>query len=331
MQDLEYQVRFVNCLMNHYRHDYEVHVFTDVEELKVSNLQTYSSVIMDEYTTDEMANFVEGGMKLLCLTEAEDGDEKYASKHIVCTEKYQEVYKITEHLQQLTAGHTAQPRCSANSKRTVVFSLTKEQFQIPLSALLAELYGENARVLVLDLQPLSGFDMLERNEPHMGLEDILTVATTGNYSRGRLLECIGHASNWDYVYPVRNTECLVEGDATLYLTVLEILEKELGYERIVINFGAIFPGWLDLLAQCDNIYFLRGKEMEKNWREYAFRDALERKGRENLCRKVKDIEIPAIPATGDNWQNLLDRWRYASLGEHLRTVIDQEKEYGTIM
>lgn len=330
MQDLEYQARFVNCLMNHYKHQYEVHVFTDVEELKATNPQTYSCVIMDEYTIEDMANFVEEGVKLLCLAEAESGDEKYASEKIAYTGKYQEVYKITEIIQQLTADNLNR-KCRTAKKRTVIYSFTKEALQIAMTELLAELHGEKEQVLVLDLQPFSSFGEQEQQEFHMGLEDILAVATTGNFSRGRLLECIGHAGNWDYVYPVRNTECLVEGKAKLYETVLELLENELGYERILINFGGVFSGWMDFLAQCDEIYILTGKEKDRNWREQAFRDELRRREKEGLYQKVKHIEVPVTSATEEKWQEILEKWRYGFLGEGLRQVINRESNYGEIM
>ncbi len=331
MQDLEYQARFVNCLMNHYKHQYEVHVFTDVEELKATNPQTYSCVIMDEYTIEDMANFVEEGVKLLCLAEAESGDEKSVSERIVCTGKYQEVYKITEVIEQMT-DRDFKTRCGNTvSKRTAVYSFSKEQLQTPLIALLAELYGEKERVLVLDLQPFSGFDEREDEEIHMGLEDILTIAMTGNYSRARLLESIGHMTNWDYIYPVRNTECLVEGNAKLYEVVLEMLEKELGYERILINFGAIFPGWLDILVQCEEIYFLVGKEKDRNWREHAFREELQRKNLDEVYRKVKYLEVSASSSVDCRWKSLVEKWRYSSLGERLRQSICREKSDGENM
>lgn len=331
MQDLEYQARFVNCFMNHYQHLYEVHVFTDVEELKSTNLHIYSSVIMDEYTTEEMTNFVEGGPKLLCLTEAEDGDEKYASEQIVCSEKYQEVYKITETIEKMTAGEAVKNRRGSGCRRTAVLSFTREQFQIVMSALLAELYGENERVLILDLQPYSGFEEIGLLESRMGLEDILASAIIGNYSKGRILETIGHATNWDYVNPVRNTECLTEGNAQLYEAVLQILNHELGYERIVINFGAVFPGYIDLLSQCEDIYLLTDNEKTRSWREQSFCDELQRKEKEGLYQRMNLVEISGIPIIDGRWQSVLERLRYSPLEERLRQSIERGKHYGEIM
>lgn len=331
MQDLEYQERFVNCLMNHYRHQYEMHVFTDVEELKESNLFTYSSVIMDEYTIEKMANFVEGGVKLICLKEAEYGDEEDASENIICTGKYQEVYKISEMIQKIT--HTQRSLSYSNlfKKWIGIYSFTKVQFQIPVSTLLAELYGEKERVIIIDLQPFSGLLDMDVQVSRMGLEDILAVASTGNYSKARLLECIGHETNWDYVYPVRNSECLLECTAKLFETALEILEKELGYERIIINFGIEFSGWMDILTQCEDVLFLTGKELDRNWREKAFCDELQRRDMECIYNKVKHIEVPSTSPSDGKWQTILEKWRYGIFAEGLRQSLSKERKDGEAM
>lgn len=330
MKDQEYQRRFTNCLINHYRNQYEMHMYTDVEELKASNPKTYSSLIMDEYTMEGMTNFVEEGLKLLCLTE-EEVVEKYAGEHIIYTQKYQEVYKITEILQQLTAGDIGKKDNITGLRLTGVYSFTKEVFQIPVAALLAELYGESQRVLLIDLQPFSGFTDSEIMESHMGLEDILSSTKGGNYSKRRLLACIGHASNWDYVYPVRNTECLAEGSCKDYKNILEIMEQELSYERVIINFGTAFPEWMNLLSECEDIYLLKGKEMSKSGRERVFCDEVKEKGKDTLFQNIKYLEVAGSFPSDESWQSLLEKFRYGFLGESLRQTIGQGDANGKFM
>ena len=59
MKDLEYQTRFVNCFINHYNHQYELHVFTALEQMETITPKEYAVIITGEYTTDEMLHFVE--------------------------------------------------------------------------------------------------------------------------------------------------------------------------------------------------------------------------------------------------------------------------------
>ena len=47
--DKKYQDRFVKCIMNHYANRYELHIFTDLEELSSSD-ERYSLMITGDYS-----------------------------------------------------------------------------------------------------------------------------------------------------------------------------------------------------------------------------------------------------------------------------------------
>ena len=102
MQDLEYQMRFVNCFMNHYNHQYELHVFSSPMQMEESSPKEYAVIITGEYSTEEMAFFVEKGEIDLSLEENWEKEVALENQHI-CTEKYQEVYKIVELIERLVA------------------------------------------------------------------------------------------------------------------------------------------------------------------------------------------------------------------------------------
>ena len=218
MKDLEYQNRFVGCFMNHYNHLYELHVFTSASQMESSNEREYAVIITGEYNTDELAIFVERGAIILNLEEDFAG-EKETEEIVTGIEKYQEVYKIVEQIERLIAervpgkGNRWQ---NLKCEMIGVYSLTQEMYQTPFAALLGMLYGEQRKVLILDLQSSSGLSEMEEGMASMGLEDLLSVVMTGNYSKSRILECIRHEAEWDYVCAVQNMECLAEGTKEAY-------------------------------------------------------------------------------------------------------------------
>ena len=159
MKDLEYQKRFVNCFMNHYKHQYELHVFTNLEQLSSVDSLEYAVIITGEYNTNEIADFVERGKILLILAENLSETEDNQEKDFVYTEKYQEVYKIADVIERLVAesGYACAVRYPDTSCEYMgIYSLTQEQYQIPFAVLLGELYGTKQKVLILDLQSYSG-------------------------------------------------------------------------------------------------------------------------------------------------------------------------------
>ena len=212
-----------------------------------------------------------------------------------------------------------------------VYSLTQEMYQAPFAALLGKIYGEQQKVLVIDLQGYSGLENMEEGMASMGLEDLLSVALTGNYSKSRMLECIRHESNWDYICPAQNNQCLAEGTKEVYEVMIKILVNELGYQVIIINFGTMFLGQLDMMEQCQCLYLLNGKSGEGNWREKIFENELMRLEKEHLQQVIRRVEIPQNPKREITWQPLVEQWTWGRLGELLRQGRKKENPYGAVM
>lgn len=333
MADLEYQARFVSCFLNHYNHQYEMHVFTSFLQMEESTPMEYAVIITGEYTTDELTIFVEKGEIILRLEE-NFGKEDAMEERIICTEKYQEVYKIVELIERLVADKmSSKGKRLQNTRYELVgiYSLSQEMYQAPFAALLGKIYGEQQKVLVLDLQNYSGLTEMECEMGSMGLEDLLSVAQTGNYSKSRVLECIRHESNWDYICSVQNQQCLAEGSKELYEAMIEMLVQELEYDVVVINFGSMFMGQLDMMERCKYTYLLNTKTGESAWRETVFERELHRLGKENILQALRKIEIAQNVSREVTWRALAEKWTWGQLGEMLRQTRKREKEYGAAM
>ena len=331
MQDLEYQIRFVNCFMNHYNHQYELHVFTDKEQLLEANSKEYAVIITGEYSTKEMAKFVEKGEIVVCLIEDDGTSLDAFEENIVRVEKYQEVYHIAEILERLLVEKISIYHDDSNSdgcRRIGVYSLNQEQYQIPFAALLGKILGANEKVLLIDLQQYSGLYFPEENKSSMGLEDLLSAMVTGNYSRGRLLECVLHEAEWDYVCAVHNNECLAEGSEELYESLIQLMAKELGYQTIILNFGSSFLGQIKMMENCQKVYLLGDKEQVESWREMAFFQQLSRHGRNEDKQYIHKIQIPPGANHENTWRSLVDKWNWSSFGETLRQGLGREAQSG---
>lgn len=334
MKDLEYQTRFVNCFMNHYNHQYELHVFTNKEQLLETNSKEYTAIITGEYSTDEMAEFVERGEILVYLREDLEATTPFLQSEVEYVQKYQEVYRIAEALERVLADRVSGYKTeNSTGEYTCIglFSLTQEQYQTPFAALLAKILGEQQKVLVMDLQPYSSMCTMEEGMTFMGLEDLLSVVTTGNYSKSRILECIRHEAEWDYVCAVQNMECLAEGTKELYESLMDIFVKELGYQTIIMNFGSIFVGQMEMMKKCKLVYLLCEKEQSQNWREEFLFQQLFRQEDQKLMKSIKKIAIPSSANQEKTWKALVDKWNWGTLGELLRQDREKEIYHGAAM
>ena len=334
MSDLEYQVRFVNCFMNHYNHQYELHVFTNKSQLLQAKPKEYAVIITGEYITEEMTEFVEKGEILIGLVEDIRPYNSDVLEKIVYIQKYQEVFRIAEKMERLLVDKNILCRHEdkEDSHRCVgIYSLTQERYQAPFAALLGNIIGEKQKVLILDLQPYSGLCTMEEGMTFMGLEDLLSSITTGNYSKSRILECIRHEVNWDYICVSDNMECLAEGSKELYDTLINLLAKEFGYQMILISFGALFPGQMEMLGECQTIYLLCENECMESWREAVFSRRIMCQEKKKLMQRIRKIQIPTTVSKEKTWKALVEKWCWGYMGELLRQEIKEEMTYGAVV
>lgn len=311
-----YQQRFVKCLMNHYREQYELHVFGTLSELIRGNCRQYGGFILGECNLEEIGWDEERKEKTLILSEEN---------------KYQEVFKIVEALEIQLGNKKLEGRRTKEFRKKVfgIYSLTIPHMQIPFGAVLASILGEQEKTILIDIQINSGLNVLqEESGGLLGMEDLLAIATSGSYTKGRLLSAICHHQSWDYVYPVKNSTCLLEATGDVVLHMVELLASELEYETIVINFGAVTSEMDKVIALCDTCFFLYSKGDAGIWREKQFIDEIERRGKEDVLHRINRMEIPPISGGDGGWEKVTDQWKWGSMGDGIRKLIREEKVLG---
>ena len=350
--DEVYQNRFVRCLMKHYPNQFEVHIFTQIAELRQLKAQEYEVIIVGDCAKEELEGFVNRGDK--CLYLCEEKEEASDTQTMVFTEKYQEVYKITDVIEKMigTAIQNVSEKNAHTFGRIIgVCSFTQEKLQLPFSVTLCSICKEKEPAILLDLQAFSGLEteckpnevslgkinlinassvdmgasidkMSEKYwEESLGMEDMMTIAMTGEYTKSRLLAAIGREADFDYVHSVKNPECLAEGTLEIYKNMIKILIEDMGYHTIIINFGSMFSGMLELMEACQDFYLLTAKGEGVSWRECAFREILTSRGNENFFHKMTRFEVPTIYGMDENWKQLAQNFRWNEIGNKLREQI----------
>lgn len=332
MEDKEYQARFVRCIMNHYRDRFELYILDDIESFSKSCFSFKEEDVMLISDQEPVAEVLCEKSKVLVLQENDLVESTLETIYVQYTEKYQEVYKIVEKMEYMMdklQGKKVQK--TGKNDRTVigVFSLEKEAMQLPFSVLLAETLGEKKKVLLMDIQPFSGLGREQQeSDSTFGLEDLLSVASSGVYTQKRLMSSIGHEQKWDYIYPAKNTACLTEVSESNYQQVIDLLISERGYEVIIINFGSVFSGMIKLMEHCNQFYFLKASRDACNWRENAFLEEIQRQEMEEFLRSIMWIEIPREYIRENSWRQLAKLWLWGTLGDQIREQNWMEKKDG---
>ncbi|MGN1155638.1 MAG: hypothetical protein ACI4TK_05640 [Agathobacter sp.] len=314
LKDSIYQERFVRCLMNHYAKRYEFHVFKNLPELQEKDVDQYDGFILENCDSMELGWEEEKIQRTLMLAEEN---------------KYREVYRIMEAMEMLLSNRGVNLSVEKPVKPRIigVYSATIPALQLPFAMMLNEILGERKRTIFVDLQEFSGFCQ----DGELGLEDMMAMAATGNYVRGRTTSAIGHMQQWDYVFPLKNSRCLLEGKKEMFQSLAEHFISELGYEVILLNLGDIAMNLEGVTNICDQLFFLYPKGEAGEWREKRLFDELERKGEQDVLHRIQRMELPTVSGTDGDWKRLYEQWKWGSLGDVLRKIVWEDESRGQIM
>lgn len=327
--DTEYEKRFTNCLMNHYRTQLELHIFTGGDQLIAQGSKELDICILSDCEEELEAVQSKLGLPIVYLYDMEDnsipncGKEKQEGVYFV--EKYQEVNRIVDEVLKRIGDEIKEVQENGyirpKTRVAAVYSLSENEYQLPFAVTLASILSEKERVLVLDMQENSGFTQMVSCENEYGLEELLVMAEGGKYSYNRMSECIGHLERVDYVYPLKNTESLCEISSGTYLKLIQMLCAEMDYDIIIVNLGARFLGFFEVLNNCHEIYFMQKKGGLCKWREFEFMQEMSQRGYASLKDRMVRVETPQLSTQVNSCERLVEQWKWNEFGDLIRGMM----------
>lgn len=327
----EYESRFTKSLMKHYQDRLELHIYSGCDQIVAKEITTADLIIMADYI-DELENVSEN-IKCPVIYLYDKESEKLVDIHkksVYLVDKYQEITKIVdecllridEEVKELSENFGS----GDNTKITSVYSLTETKYQIPFAVTLASILGEHQKVLILDLMENSGLRQVIRSEncneteDNMDLEELLVMAEGKTFSYNRIRSCIGHMDNVDFIFPLKNSENLGEISPDTCKTLVDILSKELEYDRIIINLGMRFQGFFQVLANSNEIYFLQKNEPLCKWRDGEFFQEINEKGLGMMTERISCVNLPKVISPITSCERLIEQWRWNELGDMIRNI-----------
>ena len=319
--DREYGDRFTGCLMNHYREQLELHIYTETESLW-PDVADFDVILLSDYEgeIEDQAR----GTPVIYLYDKEEDVKSRQEEGVYFVDKYQEVNKIVDEiLKQI--GEEIKNVCQNGSVQgkyqvIAVYSLSENEYQLPFAVTLSSILSEKERVLLVDMQENSGLSQLVECDSNAGLEELLVMAESGTYSKSRIVSCIGHLDRADVVYPAHNSECLCEANSSTYQKLLQLLAQEQNYSTLVLNLGSRFVGFFELLSGCRSIYLMKSRGGLGQWREKEFMEEM-KKHEEEWEEKVREIEIPIAASPVISCERLVEQWKWHDFGDSIRRMM----------
>lgn len=327
IEEEEYAQRITCYLINHYNEQLELHIFSDRLELEAAVDDRLDVIIVDDGDNNILLSqrlsapviyLTEERIELGMCGELEEIEEE----GVYFVEKYQDVGGIVDEILKRVGGEVRELKTdgSINGKTQIfaVYSLADNQYQLPFALTLDSILGENSKVLLVDFQENSGLSRIVDQECPHNLEELIVMAESERYSVNRINSCIGHMSKADFVYPISNSESLCEIDTTICNNLIKMICSELQYDMVILNLGARFKGFFDLLNRCQEVFLVQRQGGLSQWREYEFTEELLNKGYKSVVERIRVVEPPIITAPVTSFERLVEQWKWNEFGDVIR-------------
>jgi len=189
--------------------------------------------------------------------------------------------------------------------------------QMLFSVTMAQILGEQQKVLYLNLQEHSGFYAVTATEAAEDMGDLIygMMHREHNFSAG-LHRIRRTLLNFDYIPPAVNPEHLSEIPKNLYEELFLELKNGSGYDVVIVDFGNIFLGFAEILSIFEILYCL-GKEGSLNrFRREEFMEYLKKENGSGAVN-IKNLILPDEILLGEESCSL-EKSLYGSLGDYIR-------------
>lgn len=208
-----------------------------------------------------------------------------------------------------------------------IYSPIHHEDQILFSMTMAQILGEEQKVLYVNLMEHSGFCRLAETEISEDIGDLVYGMmqkeydfTVGMRSASRTYK------NFDYIPPVVNPEHLFELTKVLFERLLLELKNCSGYDVVIIDFGTVFLGFAEMMPAFESFYCL-GKEGTVNrYRMEEFLEYLSKEG-EHTMTHMNRILLPEQMYFLEE-SSPLESSLYGGMGDYIRGCLYGGAEIG---
>ncbi len=260
----------------------------------------------------------------LCLYGG-DGKEKIPEsvQILPVIQKYQPASGILRELFSYCQEYRDGEQEPARAGREVIgiYAPGQDIWQTPFALTLAQTLGRKERVLYVSFKECAGFSSWLQESYQRDLLDVMYLCLTGE---GKNVEdCIRSAAyvleGVDYIPPSEDSLCLGQVSGQDYTRFVRLLAEKGGYGVIVLDFGMMVPGFLELLGMCSKMYVLGGHAGLGGHALAHFKQMMGRQKDQKLEGKLCYLTLPrmAVECQGEQMQ----QWVWGELGDYVRELL----------
>lgn len=267
--------------------------------------------------------------KLLCKTNqrifvllTSDTTEKRLAQYPVI-DKYQPAREVIRQVYKIAAEFVEDDSIWIGNRQRMFGICAPWNYELSMlfSLILAQILGEEQRVLYISLQECYGMERLIEVCHEKNLTDIVCSLRQQHKNPGAFIKSVvAEIGNVDYIPPADNPQNIFELTAEDYCSLIVAAKEQLDYELILWETGMMGHGMIAWMEQCQIIYCPYQEEIFLSERKRQMEHILQLHERPDLLSRVQFIKLPHLTfPTGMDCQ--IEQLQWSQLGTFVREQV----------
>lgn len=233
-------------------------------------------------------------------------------------------YQSAENIMREIYGLIEEPEESrgaflGNKEIIGVYSPHQHELQSMFTLTMARMLGEQEKVLYLNFMDCAGFADLYGESYEQDIADLLYVTRAQAASFGTRLRSMTHSiGGVDYIPPAVNPENLHEAGKEDYMNLLQLICKRTDYDVVIIDFGAMVPGFYEMLRACKVLYCPVKEGFLYRCRIHQFQECLAITDSHDMDHDIRYIQLSAEIENIQSEEQLRQQIFWGEFGDFIR-------------
>ena len=260
----------------------------------------------------------------ICLYDPAEGECFEWADSIPMIEKYQPASGIIREVFALCQKYRKEEQEVFAAGREVIgiYSPGHSIWQTPFALTLAQALSQRERVLYVNLKECAGFSSWLKESYQRDLLDVMYLCLTG---KGNISDCINSAvhrlEGFDYIPPAKDCVCLGQIAGEDYIRFLRLVIEKSGYDIIILDFGMMVPGFMEMLGLCGKGYVLSGGMGLQEHALEHLKEMLAKQGSLELEEKLSYLSLPCMASEICMGESKMQQWIWGELGDYVRALV----------
>ncbi len=291
----EYARLMAEFLKSHKDLPWELHTYTDVEELflREQHQPVAMLVVAESAYTEEMKKLQPDRLVVL----SESGILRWKELHYV--DKYQQAEEVLRNLLSvyMEIAKFQYPRLKKGGSTVFIgnYSPVRRSMQTSFALTMSQLLAQEHRTLYLNFEHYAGVAELLPDVQTLDLADLLYFvnADKDKFSL-RLKSMLRQKGKLDYIPPVKAGQNLLSVTAAEWQNLLQKIEETGEYEYVILDLSESMQGLFDILRLCSHIYTMTREDRVSQSKLLQYEQMLSLYEYEDLLEKTKRLNLSHI-------------------------------------